>query len=171
MARAILLLGGNQGDVKRTLQTAQQLINARVGAVLHCSHRYESDPWGFEGSARFSNQALEVSTDLQAGEVLDALQAIERELGRDRTAEALEKTRTGAPYVSRPIDIDIIFYDDEVIDTERLRVPHPRLAEREFALVPLCEIVRSRRHPVSGLTVGEMLDALRAQTNPGSCEK
>ncbi len=171
MARAILLLGGNQGDVKRTLQTAQQLINARIGAVLHCSHRYESEPWGFDGGARFSNQALEVSTDLAPVEVLDALQTIERELGRNRAAETLEKARTGAPYVSRPIDIDIIFYDDEVIDTERLRVPHPRLAEREFALVPLCEIVRSRRHPVSGLTVGEMLDALRAQPKTGSCEK
>ena len=75
------------------------------------------------------------------------------------------------PYVSRPVDIDIIFYDDEVIDTERLCVPHPRLAEREFALVPLCEIMRSRRHPVSGLSVGEMLDALRAQQLHESCEK
>lgn len=171
MARVILLTGGNLGDVKRTLQTAQQLINARVGAVLRCSHRYESEPWGFEDGPRFSNQALEVSTDLSAVEVLDAVQAIERELGRNRAAETLEKARTGMPYVSRPVDIDIIFYDDEVIDTERLCVPHPRLAEREFALVPLCEIMRSRRHPVSGLSVGEMLDALRAQQFHESCEK
>ena len=80
MTRVALLLGGNQGDVKRTLQTAQQLINSRVGAVLRCSHRYESAPWGFPAAQRFSNQALEVSTDLSPLEVLDACQQIEREL-------------------------------------------------------------------------------------------
>lgn len=161
MARVALLLGGNQGDVKRTLQTAQQLINSRVGAVLRCSHRYESEPWGFPAAQRFSNQALEVSTDLSPLEVLDACQGIERELGRNRAAEAIEKASSGAAYSSRPIDIDIIFYGDEVIDDERLTVPHPLLAEREFALQPLAEIMRWHRHPVTGVTVGEMLDALR----------
>ena len=161
MARVALLLGGNQGDVKRTLQTAQQLINSRVGAVLRCSHRYESEPCGFPAAQRFSNQALEVSTDLSPLEVLDACQGIERELGRNRAAEAIEKASSGAAYSSRPIDIDIIFYGDEVIDDERLTVPHPLLAEREFALQPLAEIMRRHRHPVTGVTVGEMLDALR----------
>lgn len=162
MARVVLLTGGNSGDVKRTLQAAQQLINARVGAVLRCSHRYESKPWGFEAEQPFSNQALEVSTDLLPLEVLDAVQAIERELGRNRAAEAVEKARTGAAYTSRAIDIDILFYDDEVIDSERLTVPHPLLAEREFALAPLCEIMRMRHHPVTGQTMGEMFEALRA---------
>ncbi len=161
MARVTLLRGGNEGDVKRTLQAAQQLVNARVGAVLRCSHRYESEPWGFASAARFSNQALEITTDLSPLEVLDAVQRIECDLGRNRAAEAVEKASTGAAYTSRPIDIDIIFYDDEVIREERLAVPHPRLAEREFALVPLCEIMRLRRHPVTGETVGGMLEALR----------
>ena len=161
MARVALLLGGNQGDVKRTLQTAQQLITSRGGAVLRCSHRYESEPWGFPAAQRFSNQALEVSTDLSPLEVLDACQGIERELGRNRAAEAIEKASSGAAYSSRPIDIDIIFYGDEVIDDERLTVPHPLLAEREFVLQPLAEIMRRHRHPVTGVTVGEMLDALR----------
>lgn len=161
MTRVALLLGGNQGDVKRTLQTAQQLVNSRVGAVLRCSHRYESEPWGFPASDHFSNQALEVSTDLQPLEVLDAVQQIESELGRNRAAEMVEKASSGASYTSRPIDIDIIFYGDEVISEERLTIPHPLLAEREFALVPLCEIMRQRRHPVTSATVGEMLDALR----------
>ncbi len=161
MARVILLAGGNRGDVKRTLQAAQQLINARIGAVLRCSHRYESEPWGFADSERFSNQALEVSTDLTPSEVLDAVQQIERDLGRNHAAEALEKARTGAQYTSRPIDIDIIFYDNEVIDDERLTVPHPLLAEREFALIPLCEIMRTHPHPVTGRTIEEMLDNLR----------
>lgn len=149
------------GDVKQRLQQAQRLINDRVGAVLRCSHRYDTDPWGFVATERFSNQALEVSTDLQPVEVLDAIQAIERELGRDRSAEEAEKARTGAVYSSRPIDIDIIFYDDAVLSDERLTLPHPLLAEREFALVPLNEIMRSHCHPVTGVTVGEMLDALR----------
>ena len=171
MARVILLAGGNLGDVRQTLRSAQQLINSRIGAVLRCSHRYESEPWGFEASERFSNQALEVSTDLSPEEVLDAIRSIERELGRNRAAEAVEKASTGARYVSRPIDIDIIFYDDRVIESEQLTVPHPRLAEREFALVPLCEIVRERRHPVSGLTVGQLLDALRATQSQKQCEE
>lgn len=161
MARVALLLGGNQGDVKRTLQTAQQLVNSRVGAVLRCSHRYESEPWGFSASERFSNQALEVSTDLSPHEILDVCQQIERELGRNRAAEAVAKASSGTCYVSRPIDIDIIFYDDAILSDERLALPHPLLAEREFALVPLCEIMRTKRHPATGMTVGEMLDALR----------
>lgn len=158
-------MGGDTGDVKRTLQSAQQLINSRVGAVMRCSHRYESEPWGFASDTRFSNQALEISTDLAPEEVLDAVQEIERLLGRNRSAEAVEKASTGARYVSRPIDIDIIFYGDETIATGRLVVPHPHLAEREFALVPLAEIVRSKRHPVTGLTVGEMLAAVRNHQN------
>lgn len=163
MARVILLAGGNQGDVKRTLQTVQRQVNDRIGPVLHCSHRYESEPWGFTAAEKFSNQALEVSTDLTPWQVLDALQQIERELGRNHAAEAVEKASGGSRYASRPIDLDILFYDDEVISDDRLTVPHPLLAEREFALVPLYEIMRTRRHPLTGLTVGEMLEALRSK--------
>lgn len=161
MARVVFLTGGNVGDVKTRLQRAQQLLNERVGAVLRCSHRYESAPWGFDAEERFSNQAIEVSTDLTPHEVLDAIEQIENELGRNRAAEAIERARTGSRYCSRPIDIDILFYDDEVISDERLTIPHPLLPEREFALVPLCEIMRTRRHPVTGCTVGEMLATLR----------
>ena len=164
MARVVLLTGGNTGDVKRTLQAAQQLINARVGAVLRCSHRYESKPWGFDAEQHFSNQALEVSTDLQPLEVLEAVQAIEQELGRNRAAEAVEKARTGVTYTSRPIDIDILLYDDEVISTPELTIPHPGIAEREFVLTPLCEVLRQRPHPVLGLTMGELRDNLLRKT-------
>ncbi len=171
MARVVLLAGGNQGDIKRTLQTAQQLINARVGAVLRCSHRYESEPWGFTHSDRFSNQALEVSTDLTPIEVLDAVQQIENELGRNRAAEAVERAATGARYAARTIDIDIIYYDDVVIDNERLTLPHPQVAEREFALAPLNEIVRTWCDPVSGRSIGEMYEAVRKPENVENCER
>ena len=164
MARVVLLTGGNSGDVKRTLQAAQQFVNAKVGAVLRCSHRYETKPWGFDADGVFSNQALEVSTDLLPLEVLDAVQAIERELGRNRAAEAVEKARTGVNYTSRPIDIDILLYDDEVISTPELTIPHPGIAEREFVLTPLCEVLRQRPHPVLGLTMGELRDNLLRKT-------
>ena len=169
MARVFLLTGGNAGEVKRTLQRAQQLINEQIGPVLHCSHRYESDPWGFGAAGTavevppFYNQALEISTDLAPEAVLDAVQEIERQLGRNRAAEAIEKASTGARYASRPIDIDILLYGDEQIVTERLTVPHPQLHERKFVLVPLCEIARMKRHPATGLTVGELLDNLKDQ--------
>ena len=166
MARVVFLTGGNVGDVKTRLQRAQQLLNERVGAVLRCSHRYESAPWGFDAEERFSNQAIEVSTDLTPHEVLDAIEQIENELGRNRAAEAIERARTESRYCSRPIDIDILFYDDEVIHDERLVVPHPLIAEREFALVPLCEIMRTRRHPVTGRTMEEMLAALKQNNKP-----
>lgn len=136
MARAIILTGGNVGDVKTRLQNAQRLINQHAGPVMRCSHRYKSRAWGFDAEEEFSNQVLEVDTDLTPEQLLDALQAIERELGRDREAEQSLKQRTGARYTSRPIDIDILFYDDRVIRTERLTVPHPLIQEREFVLVP-----------------------------------
>ena len=106
--------------MKRTLQTAQRLINERVGAVMRCSHRYQSPAWGFKSETLFTNQALEISTDLSPIEVLEAVQQIENELGRNRAAEQIEKAATGARYSSRPIDIDIIFYGSEVIREERL---------------------------------------------------
>lgn len=104
---------------------------------------------------------MEVSTDLAPEQVLDALQRIECELGRDRGAEARDRERTGERYSSRKIDIDILFYGDEVISTERLQVPHPLIAEREFVLQPLCEILRTKRHPVTGRSAAEMLDELK----------
>ena len=143
MARAIILTGGNVGDVKTRLQNAQRLINQHAGPVMRCSHRYKSRAWGFDAEEEFSNQVLE------------------RELGRDREAEQSLKQRTGARYTSRPIDIDILFYDDRVIRTERLTVPHPLIQEREFVLVPLCEWMRDYRHPVLGKTVGELLEELK----------
>ena len=111
MARVVLLTGGNVGDVKERLRTAQRLVNARIGAVLRCSHCYGSAPWGFEAEQPFVNQVLVADTDLAPHEVLAEVHRIERELGRNRAAEAVERAATGQRYVSRPIDIDILLYD------------------------------------------------------------
>ena len=154
MARVVLLTGGNVGDVKERLRTAQRLVNARIGAVLRCSHCYGSAPWGFEAEQPFVNQVL----------VAAEVHRIERELGRNRAAEAVERAATGQRYVSRPIDIDILLYDDEVISTPELTIPHPGIAEREFVLTPLCEVLRQRPHPVLGLTMGELRDNLLRKT-------
>ena len=141
MARVVLLTGGNVGDVKERLRTAQRLVNARIGAVLRCSHCYGSAPWGFEAEQPFVNQVLVADTDLAPHEVLAEVHRIERELGRNRAAEAVERAATGQRYVS-----------------------HPGIAEREFVLTPLCEVLRQRPHPVLGLTMGELRDNLLRKT-------
>jgi 2-amino-4-hydroxy-6-hydroxymethyldihydropteridine diphosphokinase len=162
MARVILITGGNLGEMKPLLHKAQEMINAEVGPVMRCSHRYKSAPWGFEGGATFSNQVLTCDTDLSPRQVLERVQAIEVALGRDRAAEEAEKSRTGQNYSSRVIDVDILFYDDDIIAEEDLVIPHPRLHERDFVLEPLCEIAPGKVHPLLGKTVAE-LKAARAQ--------
>ena len=128
MARVVLLTGGNVGDVKERLRTAQRLVNARIGAVLRCSHCYGSAPWGFEAEQPFVNQVLVADTDLAPHEVLAEVHRI------------------------------------EVISTPELTIPHPGIAEREFVLTPLCEVLRQRPHPVLGLTMGELRDNLLRKT-------
>ena len=135
MARVVLLTGGNVGDVKERLRTAQRLVNARIGAVLRCSHCYGSAPWGFEAEQPFVNQVLVADTDLAPHEVLAEVHRIERELGRNRAAEAVERAATGQRYVSRPIDIDILLYDDEVISTPDPASGYRRARVRPHAAV------------------------------------
>lgn len=156
MARVVLLTGGNVGDVKERLRTVQRLVNARIGAVLRCSHCYGSAPWGFEAEQPFVNQVLVADTDLAPHEVLAEVHRIERELGRNRAAEAVERAATGQRYVSRPIDIDILLYDDEVISTPELTIPHPASPSASSSSRRCAKYCAQRPHPVLGLTMGEL---------------
>ena len=129
-----LSLGSNLGDRAENLRRAIALIGERVGKVQRISSFIETEPWGFESEHPFLNAACLVLTTLSPLECLDATQQIERELGR-RTKSS------GGIYHDRPIDIDLLMYDDLQLSTPRLTLPHPHMHERDFVMIPLREIL------------------------------
>ena len=129
-----LSLGSNLGDREQTLHRAIALIGERIGTVQRVSSFIETEPWGFQSEHPFLNAACMVLTKLSPIECLEATQQIERELGR-RT-----KSHDGI-YHDRPIDIDLLLYDDLHISTPTLTLPHPRMQERDFVMIPLREIM------------------------------
>ena len=154
MSTLYLLIGGNQGDRRQMITHATDLIRQRIGSVATCSHIYETSPWGTfangEKAQNFYNQALKVETSLSPYDALAEALRIERMLGRRRTA--------AKGYTSRPIDIDLIFYDSIVIDTSDLMLPHPRMHLRRFVLEPMCDIAPDLIHPVLNKTLKELLN-------------
>ena len=133
MHTVYLGLGTNLGDKEANLNEAVAEINKRVGEVTSLSAYYATEPWGFESEHSFLNAVCCVHTVLSPLEVLHSTQGIERSLGR------LKKSVNGL-YSDRPIDIDILLYDDLDIDTPELTVPHPLMWQRDFVMVPLKEI-------------------------------
>lgn len=160
MARVVLITGGNVGDAELTLGEAARLVGEEIGCVECRSQIYRTKAWGFEAED-FRNQVLIVESDMEPEALLEAVNDIERRLGRDREAEQKVKSATGTRYASRSVDIDILFYGDLVIESERLTLPHPRIAEREFVLEPLSEVAPQWRHPVNGKSVQQMYDELK----------
>lgn len=154
----LLLTGSNFRGKEQILQRAAERIAEQVGPIERTSQICYSEAWGFTCEEEFANQAILVSTVLAANEVLMKTQAIERELGRDREAESEEKLLTGERYASRVVDIDIIFYDDIVVESEKLTLPHPLMHEREFVLRPMLEVAAEWRHPIIGRTTEEMIE-------------
>lgn len=140
--RAIVLAGGNIGDMATRFVEAERLLLERGVKVVSRSQNYESRAWGFESELLFTNCTWEVVTELEPETLLDALQEVENLLGRNRDEEQKIKVESGERYCSRTLDLDILFYDDEHIDSERLKVPHPLIMEREFVITPLCELLQ-----------------------------
>lgn len=141
MTRVVILGGGNVGDVAARLDAAERRIGERIGAVAARSATYRTAPWGFQAENDFLNRAWLVETPLGGEQTLDALLAIEQELGRDREQECAQKHLTGQRYASRTLDLDILLFGEQRIATERLQTPHPRLTEREFAMTPAEEVL------------------------------
>lgn len=148
-----LLLGSNEDDRTLSLDMAAMYIENLVGHIACESSCYETQPWGTfaeENPRLFLNKALIVDTELSPHEVLVSVLMIEDLMGRQRNPEA-------QGYLSRPIDIDLIFYDNLVVDTKELILPHPRAHLRRFVLEPLAELMPDYIHPTLGQTVEEML--------------
>ncbi|MBO7116947.1 MAG: 2-amino-4-hydroxy-6-hydroxymethyldihydropteridine diphosphokinase [Prevotella sp.] len=132
-------LGSNLGDREENIRKAISLIDERVGKVLRQSSLIETEPWGFESSNRFLNAVILCEATLTPRQVLKATQKIERELGRKKKLIA-NGQQPRANYKDRPIDIDILLYDDLTVDEPDLKIPHPLMHERDFVMIPLNEI-------------------------------
>lgn len=143
MAIVYLGLGTNLGDKAANLHAAVHLISGKIGKVISLSSFYATAPWGFESENSFLNAAICVETSLSPLEVLHRTQEIERTLGRTHKS-------TGGIYHDRIIDIDLLLYNKEIIQTSELTIPHPLMLQRDFVMNPLVEIASDVVHPVFG---------------------
>ncbi|MEX0968673.1 MAG: 2-amino-4-hydroxy-6-hydroxymethyldihydropteridine diphosphokinase [Bacteroidia bacterium] len=151
MGKATLLLGTNLGDRMANIRQAEQRIARQAGQIVLQSSVYETAAWGYRNQPSFLNQVLVVETSLPPQELMKELLLIEKQMGRSRTTRWRE----------RSIDIDILFYDDLVLNEAHLVIPHPHLHERNFTLVPLREVMPGYLHPVLKKTVSQLVDESR----------
>ena len=148
MNTAYLLIGGNLGDRVSNLAGALALISERAGQPFAISALYETAAWGLSNQPDFLNQAIAITTNLTASQLLETILDIEAEMGRQRNEK----------YGPRLLDIDIIFFNSDIIDMASLTVPHPHLQNRRFVLVPLAEIAPHLIHPVLQTTIQQLLN-------------
>ncbi len=135
--KVYLGLGSNLGDRNAHIEQAIALIHERVGEVVRRSSFIETEPWGFESENKFLNGVILCETELTPRQLLKTTQKIERELGRKKKSASSHISHL---YKDRPIDIDILLYDDLTIDEPDLKIPHPLMEQRDFVMIPLREI-------------------------------
>lgn len=143
-----LLLGSNLKNREKSLEIATFLINERVGSVSRKSRIYSTKPWGVEGQADFLNQAIEIKTNRSSDEIIDLCLEIESEMGRVRTGRVS----------ARIIDIDFILFENEIVNTPKLILPHPRMHLRNFVLQLLAELAPEAIHPVFKTTISYLFE-------------
>ena len=149
MNTCYLLLGGNLGNKEENLRQAVALLEQKLGSTAKKSSIFITAAWGNENQPEFYNQAIEISTTFLAKEVLKAALEVEELLGRKRNNDKWQE---------RTIDIDILFYNDEIINLPELKIPHPFIQERKFVLVPMNEIASDFIHPVFKKTIKQLLN-------------
>ena len=156
MNRLVLLTGGNMGNRKEVLDNARHAIESLIGKIRSSSPLIQSEAWGFESEQAFLNQVLVVDTSYSAIEVLNKIQEIELSLGRVRKTEQ---------WVSRIIDIDILFFNNEIIEAPRLSIPHKHIHDRRFTLYGLNLIMPNYTHPIFDVSIKEMLQSCKDQSD------
>lgn len=147
MNKAYLLLGSNIGNSKKQLAVATGRINKKIGNVIRQSHLYATAAWGNTNQPDFLNQVIVIETKLTAQQTIATILAIEKDMGRVRTVK-------NAP---RVIDIDILFFNKDIISAPNLTIPHPEIQNRRFVLVPLNELSPNFRHPVFQQSIHHLL--------------
>ena len=153
MNKLFLITGGNIGDRKKNLETAAVLIKRRVGKITKLSKIYETEAWGNRDQPAFYNQVLVIESKLSAREILTAILKIEEEMGRKRTVKN----------AARIIDIDILFFNEDIVNEQNLVIPHPEIGNRRFVLSPLNEIAPQMFHPVLKKTIRQLLSESKDQ--------
>ena len=148
MNQTYLLIGGNLGNRQKNLEKAGQLITAKAGQVGKSSSLCETEAWGIRDQPAFLNQVIFLFTKLDPRQLLSTILDIEHQMGRERTQK----------FGPRAIDIDILFYNDAIIDEPGLTIPHPQLHLRKFTLEPLYEIAPSFIHPVLNKSISDLLE-------------
>ena len=149
MSKIFLLFGGNLENPINTIQLATFSLEKAIGSIIKKSSFYESEPWGFEHKNNFINQITIFETKLKPEKILDIILKTEEKFGRKRDYNG---------YAARTIDIDILFYDDLIVETKKLQIPHPRINERKFVLEPLFEIEPDLLHPKEQKTIRELFE-------------
>ncbi len=143
-----LLLGSNIGNKIQHIEDAQAHVEKHIGHINLKSSKYRTEPWGLENQEDFINMVIQVTSDLSPEIVLNKIKDIEQQVGRTETEH----------WGPRVIDIDILYCDDKVVNTEKLQIPHPQISNRNFVLIPLIEIAGDMTDPVHKITIDEIYE-------------